>query len=206
VYALAVIRAAAGGAFGGGGAVVLAALLSVACEDAHSRASDGGDAGGFDSKGDGGGESDGEGGSDGGIEHDSAGWAVVGLDLFPPLVRRVVAVPCPGARSAADQCMSDAECDGGSACVCSGVQGFDTANLCVRAECRSDADCGGRACLLSLGSKPGACCSYGHLGLFCERPASTCHQGGDCPGNGRACMYAAANDRFECQPFSCACR
>jgi hypothetical protein len=174
------------------------AILSVACGGAGTNPRDGGDAGEIDSPVD-------AAAGDAAIDHDPAGWAVVGLDIFPALVRRVAAVPCPGGLSASNECMSDAECGVGFACACAGPQGLGLANLCVPAECQSGADCGGGACLLSLGSNPGHCCSYGQLGLFCERSASTCSSGGDCPGNGVACIYAAANDRFECQRYGCSC-
>jgi hypothetical protein len=180
---------------------VLAAIVTIlcaACGGAGSTARDAGDAGGIDSPAD-------VAVGDAAIEHDPGGWAIVGLDVFPPLVRRVAAVPCPGAPMASDQCTSDADCGPGAACACGGPQGFGLVNLCVPAECRSDADCGGGACLLSLGSQPGACCSYGNLGLFCERSTSTCRHGGDCPGNGIACIYSAAKDLFECQPRPCSC-
>jgi hypothetical protein len=182
------------------GVAFVGMLLCAGC-GAGSAARDAGDAG--DAADVGGGDSGA--GGDGGIEHDPGGWAVVGLNVFPPLVRRVAAVPCPDGPSASDECTSDAECGAGFACACGGPQGFGFVNLCVPAECRSDSDCGGGACLLSLGSKPGACCAYGNLGLFCERSGSTCRSGGDCPGNGIACMYAAGSDRFECQPYSCSC-
>jgi hypothetical protein len=178
--------------------VATIAVLFASCGGAGSTAGDAGDAGGIDSPVD-------AAVSDTALEHDPAGWAIVGRDVYPPLVRRVVAVPCPREPIAIDECSSDAECGPGLACACSGPQGFGAANLCVPAECRSDADCGGGACLLSLGSQPGHCCTFGNLGLLCERSGSTCRSGGDCAGNGIACMYAAANDRFECQPFGCSC-
>jgi hypothetical protein len=180
-------------------------VLWAGCGGAGTKARDAGDAGAAADAGGVDSGADAAGTGDGAIEHDPGGWAVVGLDVFPPLNRRVAAVPCPDGPSANDECATDAECGAGFACACGGPQGFGFVNLCVPAECRSSADCGGGACLLSLGSKPGACCAYGNLGLFCERSASTCRSGGDCPGNGIACMYAAGNDRFECQTYSCSC-
>jgi hypothetical protein len=137
---------------------------------------------------------------------DPSGYAVVGEDVYPPLLHRAEAVPCADSVSDSDflACATDRDCGDGFACECAGFDhGF--ASRCIPAECRSDADCGGGHCLLSMGSRPDDCCSFGQVGLFCERPGSTCHDGGDCPGNGIACMYAPATDRFECQLLSCSC-
>lgn len=135
---------------------------------------------------------------------DDLGYALAGEDLYPPLFHRVMPVTCPASPYALSACRSDEDCGDGFACVC-GVTGLAYANICVPAECRSDADCGGGLCLMSLGSVPDACCAFGELGLFCSRETSLCDSGGDCPGNGIACMYSSANDRFECRPFGCSC-
>jgi hypothetical protein len=133
------------------------------------------------------------------------GYALVGEDVFPPLVRRTSSEPCTAPFGDPGECVTDADCESGFACVCGGPPGLSDRNRCLAAECRTSADCGGGDCLLSLGSEPEGCCTFGALGFYCERSESSCRSGGDCPGNGVACLYAAATDRFECQPSSCTC-
>jgi hypothetical protein len=131
---------------------------------------------------------------------DESGYAIVGRDIYPPLRRRVRAAACSPQPSA--ECVVDADCGAGRACVCS--QATVVSNVCVSAECKVDADCGNGLCLLGLGSLPSASCqSAGKLGLYCARGGSLCQDGGDCPGNGRACVYMPSSDRFECGAFSC---
>jgi hypothetical protein len=139
---------------------------------------------------------------------DKSGYAVVGDDVYPPLYERVEAVACEDVAPLPSQCSKDDDCGAGFACLCGILQGLGTVlgGQCVPAECRSASDCDGGRCLLSLGNRSNDCCTYGKLGLFCSREASTCHDGGDCPGNGIACMYDEALDHFECKPFGCQCR
>lgn len=120
---------------------------------------------------------------------DEQGYAVVGDDLFPPLERRVRAVACPDGGA----CVVDADCGDGMACYCR--EAWLPAR-CVPAECRTGADCAGD-CLVSI--EAGDCA----LRLVCARRASTCRDGGDCPGNGTACVYEEAADRFACSLEHC---
>jgi hypothetical protein len=139
----------------------------------------------------------------GGAEPDVNGYAIVGDDVFPPLLERVLAIDCqPG--TSASECISDSDCGPGNACSCGGLPGLSSANRCIPAECRTSAECVDAPCLLSLGGTK-ECCVFGNAGLFCGRKASTCLDGGDCPGNGQACVYKASTDRFECQPLTCQC-
>jgi hypothetical protein len=138
----------------------------------------------------------------GGAEPDAAGYAIVGRDLFPPLLQRVLAVDCQPLAGGSAECTSDGDCGVGRACVCSQLPGR---NRCVPAECRTSGDCVDAPCLLSLGSAPNGCCVFGNAGLFCGRKDSACFGGDDCPGNGQACIYVASSDRFECQPSMCTC-
>ena len=129
----------------------------------------------------------------------AAGFAIQGAGWFPPLLRRVEQREYPESSEADPACRTDADCADGQACICGRMDGGPSISTCVSAECASDADCEG-ACLLSY---PPAivtdleCVACG-LGLFCERPGSTCMEG--CPGNGRGCIYVLARDRFECGP------
>jgi hypothetical protein len=132
---------------------------------------------------------------------DDRGYAIVGLDIYPPLLSRVRAVPC-GA-SAGSACTADSDCGAGQACICAGLL-LTPHNVCAPAECRSSEDCATGLCLLSLGALPDAGCeTAAKPGLYCKRAASTCQHGGDCPGNGNACVYIASRDRFECGAFTC---
>ena len=150
-----------------------------------------------------GGSSSGGATNSGGAEPDATGYAIVGEDLYPPLLQRVLAVDCPP--SVLAECVSDSDCGAGKACVCGALTGFTGSNRCVPAECQTGAECVDAFCLLSLGGTDDGCCTYGNEGLFCGRSGSTCLSGGDCPGNGQACIYRASNDRFECQLLSCKC-
>jgi hypothetical protein len=137
---------------------------------------------------------------------DEFGYAIVGEDVFPALHERVEALACPNVDRLPMQCSKDDDCGPGFACLCGFFQGLGLVDRqCVPAECRSAADCDGGRCLLSLGSRPDDCCAYGRLGLVCSRSASTCRHGGDCPGNGIACIYDSGLDRFECTPLGCMC-
>jgi hypothetical protein len=122
-----------------------------------------------------------------------SGYAIHGVDLHPPLLHRVVAVPC--AESIGD-CRSDADCGAGAACLCGPWPGAD--NVCVEAECLTDDDCEPGPCFLSVVGTERC-----PTGLHCSREGSICEDGGDCPGNGTACTYVAPNDRFECSLPAC---
>jgi hypothetical protein len=133
---------------------------------------------------------------------DEFGYAIVGDDVYPPLYQRVEAKCVPLSAGLSGECDADEDCGPGFACIC-GVGSL--VNRCVPAECRTSADCNGGRCLLSLGSAPEDCCVNGHLGLVCSRSASTCRHGGDCLGNGIACIYDEQLDYFECKPNGCSC-
>jgi hypothetical protein len=125
------------------------------------------------------------------------GYAVHGSNLHPPLYHRVEAVPCPELDDAA--CTIDEDCGPAHACYCQNVW---SPAVCLPAECLTDADCDG-PCFLSLGGVTEGPQERCPAGLFCDRPGSTCASGGDCPGNGTACVYFATTDRFECSHPEC---
>jgi hypothetical protein len=132
---------------------------------------------------------------------DEFGYSIVGEDIYPPLYQRVEAKCVPLVSGKPEVCSTDDDCGQGFACLC----GHEYANRCVPAECRSTADCNGGKCLVSRGAADDECCDRGHLGLVCSRSESTCQHGGDCPGNGIACIYDERLDFFECKPVSCSC-
>ena len=131
------------------------------------------------------------------------GYAAHGENLHPPLLRRVEAVACSDHAGA--ECLIDDDCGTAQGsetyvCVCRSV-GSALKNTCVPAACRSDSDCPSGACLLSR-VEGTACCP---AGLFCLKDESSCCSGGDCPGNGTACVYVAERDHFACSLRACDC-
>jgi hypothetical protein len=120
---------------------------------------------------------------------DAYGYAIVGDDVHPPLLARVEARACLETPDGST-CSGDSDCLPAEACLCGRF--VWRPNLCVPAECRASGDCDA-LCLLGEGNT--AACPQG---LFCGRDESLCEHGGDCPGNGTACVYVAATDRFEC--------
>ena len=136
---------------------------------------------------------------------DEEGYSLVGEDVHPALYQRVFVASCTENNPELDECVADGDCGEGFACVCGFHLGTATFNECWPAECRSMADCDGGQCLLSIGGRGDACCDSGAFGLFCSRSASTCQHGGDCPGNGIACIYDDSLDLFECKLHGCSC-
>jgi hypothetical protein len=138
---------------------------------------------------------------------DDFGYSIVGDDIYPPLYERVEPVSCTSPDLVPGECVTDADCGTGFACLCGSLQGFGgiVGGTCVPAECLTGADCESGHCLVSLGNRPDHCCSFGRMGLFCRRSASTCQHGGDCLGSGRACIYDEGLDHFECKAFGCSC-
>lgn len=181
------------------GSCVLCAL-AIACTSSTSQQRTDATAGEEPSAGDGGGD-----GSRLDNPVDEFGYSIVGENVFPPLYQRVEAKCVEAVAGAPSECTSDDDCGPGFACLCGYQQGRDLGNQCVAAECRMGADCEGGKCLLSWGSLHTECCGYGRPSLVCNRPGSTCQHGGDCVGNGVACIYDKQLDYFQCKPLTCAC-
>jgi hypothetical protein len=100
---------------------------------------------------------------------------------------------------ACDQCNSDQDCPGTEACVCkqSGWSGYPVGNVCMRGNCRVDADCGPDGfCSLTLTP-----CGYG--GYYCRTPADTCLNDSDCGTIGVACEYSPATGAWGCGSTTC---
>jgi len=90
-----------------------------------------------------------------------------------------------------DACMSDAECPSGRACACA-----TDGNRCVPANCRSDADCGGRGC---SPSEARTCNSHeGIVGYYCHTPKDSCTDSNDCGGATSDCEYSPEEGRWTC--------
>lgn len=90
-----------------------------------------------------------------------------------------------------DACASDADCDPGYACRCSG-----TTSECIRALCRTDADCDGSLCRLEATGLEGV-----SPVLACERSGADCVDA-DCD-QGSVCRYVSEASAFECIPNPC---
>lgn len=100
-------------------------------------------------------------------------------------------------------CEIDADCAPGAACLCNSVlelemggtmQGMSFSQ-CVRADCRTDADCPeGRRCNLS----PGICGDY--VSLHCETAEDECLTGQECFEKklGNLCQFSPEQQRWVC--------
>lgn len=100
-------------------------------------------------------------------------------------------------------CTTDDECGPGGACVCPlrGPTDFELGlayqrvAACMPANCRTDADCPGTRCAVSVGG------CYDVEGLYCHTPEDECEGHADCPGGGR-CAYSTDMGRWICDNFS----
>lgn len=105
-----------------------------------------------------------------------------------------------------DECASDADCGEGELCDCRGLAGSTRANRCVKAGCRTDADCGGPWCSPSL--SPGGCggTSLAFAGYFCHTGADECIDDADCKGEGAggaSCDYDPGAGHWRCSARDC---
>lgn len=94
------------------------------------------------------------------------------------------------------QCFTDLDCPSNQRCACGN---YDTAMICVNAECRADRDCGiSGLCLRS------DICGYG--GTFnCSTANDECHSNQDCASSlpGASCLYNPDDLRWRCTEVSC---
>jgi hypothetical protein len=124
-----------------------------------------------------------------------------------PVNHRVDPVTCPasaGDSFGADECLSDADCAAGSGqtevCSCAGntfEYAHATRNLCVPADCRTDAECAPYLCSPSNGDGGPF---YGVQGYYCHTPNDTCSNDSDCVNNGTQgyCMFSVLSDHWTC--------
>jgi hypothetical protein len=114
---------------------------------------------------------------------------------------------CLRGACAIDECLTDGDCSGGGACVCSvGSIGSDLVeklNYCAHGNCRIDSDCGaGGYCV------PSASLCVSPVGFFCHTAADTCVDPAiDCPSSCvSACSYFVDRGAFACMaPFAGGC-
>lgn len=92
-------------------------------------------------------------------------------------------------------CVTNADCDPGSACLCNDPVGY-----CFPADCATDADCG--AGFLCSEVRNGAC---GGTKFTCQVAADSCAVDSDCYG-GERCALGVSNDGTplrQCSSFNC---
>jgi hypothetical protein len=104
-----------------------------------------------------------------------------------------------------DACASDADCSGGTVCDCRPSGTSNHPNVCLQANCRTDADCGTSG-YCSKSDIPGAIPPWEpnspgfttmfQTGYFCHAPNDCCIDNADCAPNGTHydyCLYAGQN-------------
>jgi hypothetical protein len=89
------------------------------------------------------------------------------------------------------ECSTDADCKEGQLCNCEA-----TGNQCVSANCRTDAECGGRGCSPSYGHSCNGERSLG--GFYCHTAKDSCTDDGDCSGSTSHCVYQPEVARWTC--------
>jgi hypothetical protein len=87
-------------------------------------------------------------------------------------------------------CTQDSDCSAGEACLCG-----DPVGRCVRANCKSDADCAGELC--TTDSYAGGC---GPTALACQTPQDECAASSDCAA-GESCVVQ--NGVRKCAAYGC---
>jgi hypothetical protein len=108
-----------------------------------------------------------------------------------------VAGKCVAAKCNFDACLTDADCATGYACTCQGNT-HAPGNVCLKAQCRVDADCGPNGlCSESSSASP----FYGITGRYCRTPKDTCHVDSDCgasPQGSGTCVYDGTAGYWAC--------
>jgi hypothetical protein len=120
-----------------------------------------------------------------------------------PTVHRTTEQACAtsgGDTNGADECTVDTDCSGGGVCSCAGntfEYAHETRNLCVPANCRTDADCGAYMCSPSDSSGGPF---YGVQGYYCHTAHDTCTVDSECVQNGQQgyCMFAPEVGYWSC--------
>jgi hypothetical protein len=112
---------------------------------------------------------------------------------------------CLHGQCAVDQCLADADCPSGQACLCGSLQYGNAcihSNRCVPADCHLDSDCGaGSYC----SPNPAACGI--ESGYHCHKATDSCFDDADCTctgGYAKACGYSSAVGAWVCSEITCA--
>ena len=117
------------------------------------------------------------------------------------VVRRIAPVACP--MLLGDECLCDADCPSGTACVCANqltvLWNFSGGanNRCVLSDCAEAGDCAGEPCRVDDGS----CGGIPFLSAIrCSGPSDDCEVDADCRGMGGQCEYDGGQELFTCSP------
>ena len=103
--------------------------------------------------------------------------------VTPPEFHRTDAQTCTqsaGDNFGPDECLVDSDCGATDVCSCAGhtfEYAHATRNICVTADCRTDADCGAFACS-PTDSDGGP--FYGVQGYYCHTSNDSCGRDSDC--------------------------
>lgn len=97
-----------------------------------------------------------------------------------------------------DACARDEDCGAQKACACDPSEG----NACVPANCRTDADCGGRGCSPTAAEMCGN--MGGVAGFYCRTEDDECVSNEDCTSDGSGlCVYDANAAHWKCNYMTC---
>jgi hypothetical protein len=133
-----------------------------------------------------------------------------GVSAHPPAeVHRALAGPCAptsGDINGQDECTTDAECKGG-VCSCAPATrewSGGSRNVCVPANCHTDADCGDKGACSPTVNDCGS--FYGVQGYYCHTAADACTVDAECVqgSNQGACYYAPEVGHWTCTYSHCA--
>ncbi len=115
---------------------------------------------------------------------------------------RTAAVACP--ELVGDECLCDADCEAGSACICAntattlGGLGLGPANRCMTSDCAGAGDCRGLQCRVDVGPCVGAPVPQA---IRCTSPTDDCVFPSECTSPpGELCDYDELDERFTCDP------
>jgi hypothetical protein len=104
-----------------------------------------------------------------------------------------------------DSCFADTDCGAGGVCSCRGSSGptDNSANVCLKSNCRVDADCGGRYCSPTVDFGCGA--FFGVVGYYCHTAKDSCLDDTDCASQGGGdCRYNPTTAAWTCVKSICA--
>lgn len=94
-------------------------------------------------------------------------------------------------------CVTDADCDPGSACACAGAGEWIQGSRCITALCVTNADCPSGECGVSSFDNGCEVERY----FVCRTSEDTCHADSDCTAPGQTCVRYG--DVWACRQFDC---
>lgn len=122
------------------------------------------------------------------------------VEAFDFVAYRTAYVGCP--ELLGNDCLCDADCDPGSACVCANEltawAGYAASNYCMPADCASADDCNSGECRIDGGICVGG---WGAEAMRCTTAADDCLYPSECDKQGgQLCDYDEVNELFTCDP------